>query len=48
MTCRYCGNPIEPGPTPTGWYHRSVAWLGARCPNGARYAEPSPVEDLDR
>jgi hypothetical protein len=46
--CRFCHNTIEPdqrpnlaaGASPTGWTHRSVAWLGNRCPDGHRSAEP--------
>lgn len=48
--CRFCGNAIErdqrvniaAGKSPTGWTHRSAEWLGNRCPDGLRSAEPEP------
>jgi hypothetical protein len=50
MICRYCGNVIRRDrrprglAAPTGWTHDSSVWLGRRCPNGSRYAEPLEPE----
>jgi hypothetical protein len=48
MTCQHCGNTIESDPkpvtlggSPTKWTHNSPEWLGRRCPDGSRYAEPA-------
>ena len=49
VICRFCGNAIKSDPycdslprmaSPTGWMHDSLAWLGRRCPDGSRYAQP--------
>ena len=46
--CRWCWHGIEPATrVPTRWTHRSLAWLGDRCPNGSHYAEPFQ-DDNDR